>query len=506
MVGGSDRRRDEDPAATKSRRIRNRLVLAIVLVFLGLFATATIYVVGLLRMQPGKLGPYTDEARQRLDEAWADVSDQPNRWDEFLALVVEEIGGLHRQMQKEHPPVARGAVDWSSLYQDAEQFLGQSDPYDDELRRYEESRRLTRLALDRLRADAALERLEALLATAPRLQRTGWSWQGPMWETLLPELGPSRQTARYLRAEMRLSADEDFERSYRAGTTMLRLGGVIMRQGCTIDALVGIAVQHLAMAELARITPRMNDRQLDEVRTLLEIERRRLDDVLPLIIDMDRLATLQLVQCSYTDNGRGDGRFVPLGASVHADFAIPAAGAGAASRWANLASPAFIRKRPLVAFIDDVHARVQQARLLPFADALDAINAIPTEPATIRRVPLPLLSAWDKIFQSFVSARTTNELLQTLCAVRQHELAYGELPRDLAALTQRFLGEIPEDRFDPAGNHLRYALDPRAPGGFVLYSVNHDGADDGGSTDAWRGGSYARQSTDLRIWPPQEDE
>jgi len=64
---------------------------------------------------------------------------------------------------------------------------------------------------------------------------------------------------------------------------------------------------------------------------------------------------------------------------------------------------------------------------------------------------------------------------RTALAVERYRLARNALPDALDALVPDFIEAVPEDPFDD--QPLRYRL---AQPGYVVYSVSHDGADDGG--------------------------
>ena len=73
--------------------------------------------------------------------------------------------------------------------------------------------------------------------------------------------------------------------------------------------------------------------------------------------------------------------------------------------------------------------------------------------------------------------RTVAQIETTKAALglERYRLANGMLPDALAELVPRYFEEIPPDPFD--GRPLRYK---QVEGGFVVYSVGEDGADDGG--------------------------
>ena len=71
---------------------------------------------------------------------------------------------------------------------------------------------------------------------------------------------------------------------------------------------------------------------------------------------------------------------------------------------------------------------------------------------------------------------TQRELVVTAIALKRYQLRHGRLPPDLKSMVREYLSQTPKDFMD--GRELRYR--PNADGGFLLYSVNEDGKDDGG--------------------------
>ena len=90
----------------------------------------------------------------------------------------------------------------------------------------------------------------------------------------------------------------------------------------------------------------------------------------------------------------------------------------------------------------------------------------------IRHNPWP-----DSIITSVASAQNCFVLAGTACAIERYRLVRGEYPRTLEELVPRFLKSVPADVID--GNPLRYGRG--SGGGFRLYSVGLNGADDQGA-------------------------
>ena len=85
---------------------------------------------------------------------------------------------------------------------------------------------------------------------------------------------------------------------------------------------------------------------------------------------------------------------------------------------------------------------------------------------------LPSIS---RLVVSEASTQARIRLATTALAVEAFRRAQGHLPVALKELTPQFLAAVPTDPFD--GAPLRYRLLPR---GYIIYSVDADGHDDGG--------------------------
>jgi hypothetical protein len=86
-----------------------------------------------------------------------------------------------------------------------------------------------------------------------------------------------------------------------------------------------------------------------------------------------------------------------------------------------------------------------------------------------------LLPSLSRVVVRDASNQALVELVTCALAVERFRLAEGRLPTSLKELTPRFLNAVPADPFD--GNPVRYR---RLTSGYVIYSVDSDGHDDGG--------------------------
>jgi hypothetical protein len=93
------------------------------------------------------------------------------------------------------------------------------------------------------------------------------------------------------------------------------------------------------------------------------------------------------------------------------------------------------------------------------------------------------------VLQTYVDAT------RVACALERHRLANGTLPASLDAVAPHYIPAIPTDVID--GKPLRYRLE--SDGGYILYSVGWNQADDGGVT-AWSKEQKGTVDTERGDW------
>ncbi len=103
-----------------------------------------------------------------------------------------------------------------------------------------------------------------------------------------------------------------------------------------------------------------------------------------------------------------------------------------------------------------------------------AISAMPTNGFTI--FAKALLPALAKPVERSARIQTYVDCACVACALERYRLAKGNLPETLGLLSPQFIQHIPNDVID--GKPLRYHRDPN--GGYVVYSIGWNQADDGG--------------------------
>jgi hypothetical protein len=105
-----------------------------------------------------------------------------------------------------------------------------------------------------------------------------------------------------------------------------------------------------------------------------------------------------------------------------------------------------------------------------------------------------LLPAYSRVVVREASTRSLIDLSITAFAVERFRQQRGQLPAALTELTPEFLEKVPRDAFD--GAPLRYRVLAK---GYVIYSVDSDGQDNGGREGPERKRPSDRNSYDLTL-------
>ncbi|HZW10710.1 MAG TPA: hypothetical protein VFF69_12470 [Phycisphaerales bacterium] len=288
----------------------------------------------------------------------------------------------------------------------------------------------------------------------------------PVIEAVLPELGESRQFARMAVARMRRArAAGDIATFVEAFETALALARINDQQPFQIQALVGAAIEGLALAEArACLAAAPSLETLDAIEGALA--RQRLGLPAEYHIEGERLSVLDAIGWFFEEPSRV--RFGQYSASrVQFLFGI-----------ASIEGPlgTYTANRSAI----DAHFTALRA------SARTAPRERGASPAV---VPIPDL-ALPRTLLSWPAAgaavRDKRELdlraMSILIALERHRIARGAYPASLGELTPPLPPEVIEDPW--SGSPLIYKLrQPEIAGAerhFLLYSVGADGVDNGG--------------------------
>jgi hypothetical protein len=284
--------------------------------------------------------------------------------------------------------------------------------------------------------------------------------------TLLPDQQEARAIASLLRYDvLRRARAQDMKGALESCRGVLNAGRSLDDEPIAISQLVRIACVSIACGCVERVLAQGEPEEADlkAMQALLELE--------------DQHPTM-LIAC------RGERAF------AHAAFegiergTINAGDLGGGDR--NLRQRFFFWRAGRRAFREHPHMlevlteRVEAARLplheqgeadRRFTEAMRSLR----EDAVLTRLLLPALQK--------ISEATRRKAAQVRCAAvvlaaERYRRAHKRWPATLAELTPKYLAAVPLDPFD--GKPLRYR---RAADGVIVYSVGHDGIDNGGVLD-----------------------
>lgn len=432
-----------------------------------------------LTATPGAAVDYQQKFVDLVESYQKDTAGEPNGWPIFLEAV-ERLDAVEKQITDAaggHDP----PPDWPS---------GDGRPFDyssiRDPRAPRSLRDATALAMDRLREGGVYDRLGAV-AAAPRMVRP--KQQGDMIGILLPELGKARRLARLGGARMYLThVTGDNAELVASFEQALAMGRICLSQATLIDRLVGVAIVALALGELRS---EMVDAPPDAAtcRALLAAMDRQLGRIPPasLPFEGERICTLDTIQWTHTDDGRGGGRLLldrVSGLSADLGTGLPAG--VSRHKMVNVVGFLFPGKAETTAKANEFYDGLVAFSKLPRRDraksSFDPDKFADGLPRGFMVLKI-LIPAVGKALQSMDQSEAQVAGTRVMLALEVYLAEHGAYPENLDALVPSILPSLPIDPY--AGKP--YCFRRLAPGedplgrGFLLYSVGADGADNGGT-------------------------
>lgn len=237
------------------------------------------------------------------------------------------------------------------------------------------------------------------------------------------------------------------------------------------------------------------------------------DEQVCLRLDAEREGILDLLQRTYTDNGRGDGRITPAGMRLMKTMrklndSDPRLTLGEHLKgpWTMLTTP---RRSEMLSRWEAFAVGVEAVGRLPVwkrpsADLGARLEQLHEEDDLASQILTAALPMSRRVLTPIDDARIARDATIAVIALERYRLAHGAYPASLRDLVPRFIDPVPVDQYD--GSPLKYKLAAEGP---VLYSVGFDGVDDGGSFETVHRAIPGRPAitSDLRLWPilPPQD-
>lgn len=388
----------------------------------------------------------------------------PNAWDVFL-----EADGMRRDvdgaMWRGNATAASPVPVFDFIYRP----LDTSNFTPEETARFAAEEALAREMLTHYREAGVFETLGAV-RTMPR---SIWALQyGPSQSpqvVMLPYLGPSRQFARINAARMAIAREAgDLEEYADALETTLAIQRMCYRQPFLIDALVGVAIEMLTLAQLRDLL--MSEPSAEWLGAVeAAMQRQAVDIDAAYAFESEKLLTLETVAWAFSDPWRV--RYGPLSAYLGrlVDLGV-SSGELPSGRLGTYAA----NRRAFESYFDAI---IHASKFDPFERP--DVSDVETHGLILLEALAPAL---ERCLWGFDRVEIERRATRTLIALERHRIARGRYPETLDALVPEFLAELPIDPWD--GRPLKYrpadpAKDPHGRS-FILYSVGIDGVDDGG--------------------------
>ena len=322
----------------------------------------------------------------------------------------------------------------------------------------------------------------------------------PMLAVGMPQLGCMRALAMALQADLFRAAEQgDGERATQDLEAIVAVSNHVPEGRILIADLVGLAIRHVATMSTTAVLEWkggiFTDDQLRRLQAALRSVPAALDR---LDLSAERLAFQDVVQRTFSDDGQGDGWFVPTSGQLRMGRWIeqtsPQARAARPSPWTFLAFHG--ATRPLVVFAvagrreslehyDAFTRGVEQASTVPLRQAV----AWEDGPGSSGQPGVPAVDSPNRYFleslmgpalsKAAVNVAMGRALREAACvaiAAEQFRRANGAWPKSAEQLAPFLGGTVPMDPL--ADGPIRMATDPD---GFRMWSIGRDGKDDGGN-------------------------
>jgi len=303
-------------------------------------------------------------------------------------------------------------------------------------------------------------------------------WSRPSMDMILSEVQTLRSESRLLALAARRAAAEGRHADALADIVRIqRLGRHAASESILVLYLVGIALDHVALAELADLLPRLgaDDAPLLESPEVRDLVGRSLD-LLPALYGEEAFGLASFA-------GFADGRMVSseVFGPDQADKVSKVCDVGPIFRVFFLPGDLDGYRRLMHGFQQLAARREERTDYPQMKREAEAVekNLLEHPPGMLSRMMVPSLTS---VFQARARSEGLHRVAAVLVAATKQRLATGVLPLEPAAFgaTPPFM--LPADPFAEGGTPL---VMKRGDAGLSVYSIGPDGGDDGGPPP-WR--------------------
>ncbi|MBK9189596.1 MAG: hypothetical protein IPM33_11650 [Phycisphaerales bacterium] len=292
------------------------------------------------------------------------------------------------------------------------------------------------------------------------------------------ELGNYRRLARLSTARQRLAHMEGDSNvladAFRDTLMVARAAG---RQCLLLDRLTAIGIQNLAFEELRL---ELIERPMPEpvlLRLLDTVERVDDEPGLMFTFEGERLAWLEIIQLTHTDDGQGDGRvIVVLSGAVKDTWADPR---GSTSPIFNVFGLFLPKRSETTRVLHQFFDLVSTCALAAPTSKTQSISQVEAWVKTLpndQTFPRIFLDSTLRAIHSHHVDILERGATRLMLAIEIHRARTGSSPAALADLVPGILPALPVDPWNPDG--FVYRPDASKPWGYMLYSKGADGVDD----------------------------
>lgn len=479
----------DPPQPAPRRRLKKRYLAGAVLLLLAV--PATLLIIQLVRISlavPGVVGDYPQKFRDLIQaqqphspkgrDAFVIIAEAKQRLDDLRMPIYERVeqerittfDSVFRQTYPDTEYLTEPAIDADDYFEDDPEWV-HIDPFNELIRStsYE--------LLNAYKSSDIQATLDTIGPTTPAVIDIP---DRILIDTLLPSLGESRILAKWETACMAHAAKQESWDDYQVSAgRIFALAEVNARSPTLICGLVGYAIESLLHTRLFNdiSTRQLPPETLDAIDVMLNEHAG--PTPISLYFEGERLFILDIIDRTHSDNGNGDGFYLPASMVVLSEaFTGPPPGPSVANI-PGLLSPS---KAETVANVDRLYERwVERARTPPHQRSDAPLDADSSTWNPILDIMIPAVSkaitAHDKVACERAAARVA-------IAIERYRVANARLPESLDDLAPEFIDSLPADPFAQDAR-LRYRVDESCPRGYTLYSVGRDSQDDGGSRDTY---------------------
>jgi hypothetical protein len=289
--------------------------------------------------------------------------------------------------------------------------------------------------------------------------------------TLLPHLAKIKQSAQILRFQTILQAEEKIPAWTNSVLLQLKLAEMLNSEPTVIAYLVRIAILRIASQSAEYALNRSAPDPAACKIVAAAFLRASQTNTFPQALIAERAMFLPYFRLSYAEMNtlsRDDG--------VDGEKSPPTPIKPSGKAFRPLWVTGFF-ERDLDFYLATMEKAIGISRSRAPAN-LDLTNIFDVSGIIRRRLLVMsgmLLPALSKTAVKGASGEAATKLAATAFAIESYRATHHQLPENLNALTPEFLAETPRDPFD--ANPIRYR---RLPRGYLLYSIDADGHDDGG--------------------------